>query len=66
MGKTACRPLRRDMLPNPVDIQVVGGKVTLAKARDIAQTKAQEVHSEVMLLAWFDQITGAYSPHIEC
>jgi len=59
-------PLRRDMLPNPVEVQVSSGKLTLAQASDIALAKAQEVTSDVMLLAWFDQNTGAYSPNLEC
>jgi hypothetical protein len=63
---SGCRPLRRDMLPGPVDVRVLGAPVALAQARDIAQTRARELHPEVMLLAWFDRTTGEYSPKIQC
>jgi hypothetical protein len=58
-----CRPLRRDMLPNPVDVQV-DEKLSLEQATDIAQAKARELHPDVMLLAWFNRTTGDYSPQI--
>lgn len=61
-----CRSLRRDMLPNPVDVQVSEAHLTLAQATDIAQTKTMELHPEVMLLAWFHRQTGEYSPKIPC
>ncbi len=54
------------MLPHPVDVHVSGGAVDLAQAIHLAQAKARELHPEVMLLAWFDQKTGEYSPHITC
>ncbi len=61
-----CQPLRRDMLPNPVDVRVAGGAVDLVQATRLAQTKARELHPEVMLLAWFDQQTGEYSHKSAC
>ena len=63
---SACRPLRRDMLPQPVDVHVSGGPVDLAQATHLAQARARELHPEVMLLAWFDRETGEYSPRITC
>jgi hypothetical protein len=66
MVKTVCWSWRRDLLPNPVAVQVEEGKLTLARASDIARARARELHPEVMLVAWCDQITGAYSPQIEC
>jgi hypothetical protein len=32
----------------------------------LATQKAQEIHPEVMLLAWFDCRTGEFSPPIPC
>jgi hypothetical protein len=63
---SACRPLRRDMLPQPVDVEVSGGPVDLAQATHLAKARARELHPEVMLVAWFDQKTREYSPKITC
>jgi hypothetical protein len=54
------------MLPDPVDVQVVDGKLSLPQAADIARAKIRELHGEAMLLAWFSQETGEYSPAIPC
>jgi hypothetical protein len=61
---SAGRPLRRDMLPHPVDVQL--DMASLSRATRLAQAKAQELHPEVILLAWFDRQTGDYSPRITC
>jgi hypothetical protein len=65
-ASSGCRPLRRDMLPHPVEVRVMDEQLALPQARDIAQIKAQELHPEIMLLAWFDRSTGEYSPKITC
>jgi hypothetical protein len=53
------------MLSEPVDVQV-DEKLSLEQATEIAQAKARELHSNVMLLAWFHRTSGEYSPHITC
>lgn len=62
---SACPPLRREMLPQPVDVRAPAHLDRLAATR-LAQAKAQELHPEVMLLAWFDRGTGEFSPPIPC
>lgn len=64
--ESACRPLRRDMLPDPVDVKVADADLTLARATNLAQTRARQLHPEVMLLAWFHRRTGDYAPRVEC
>jgi hypothetical protein len=63
---TGCKLLRRDMLPQPVDVQIGGGVLDLDQATKIAIARARKLHPEVMLMAWFDRKAGEYSPKIEC
>jgi hypothetical protein len=63
---TECRPFRRDMLPNPVDVPVADPHLSLAQATDLAYAKTSQMHPEVMLLAWFHRQTGDFSPNITC
>jgi hypothetical protein len=63
---SAGRPLRRDMLPHPVDVRLEAEMASLGRATRLAQAKARELHPEVILLAWFDRQTGDYSPRITC
>jgi len=60
-----CRPLRREMLPDPVDVPGPAA-LTRDQGMHLAQTRARELHPEVMLLAWYDRHTGEYSPPVPC
>jgi hypothetical protein len=60
-----CVPLRREMLKNPIDIQVEG-PLDFSQAQTLARRRAGEVGAEPMLLAWFDRACGAFSPNITC
>lgn len=62
---SSCPPVRRDLLPQPVDVAAPHHLPRPAATR-LATQKAHELHGEVMLLAWFDRNTGAFSPPISC
>ncbi len=62
----ACTPLRREMLVDPVDVQVDDESLDFEKAKQIADRKAGEISPEAMLIAWFDRKTGRFSPPVEC
>ena len=62
----ACMPLRREMLVDPVDLQVDDPSLDFEKAREVADRKAAEICEDAMLIAWFDQRTGEFSPRVEC
>lgn len=60
-----CVPLSREMLNNPIDMQVTG-PLDFRQAQALAQERARIVCAEPMLLAWFDRARGAFSPNITC
>jgi len=62
---SSCPPLRRDMLPAPVDLSAPI-HLPRPEAIRLATRQAQAIHPEVMLLAWFDRNTGEFSPPIPC
>ncbi|MFO7985445.1 MAG: AF1514 family protein [Desulfatiglandaceae bacterium] len=63
---TTCQTLTKDMLPNPVSIQVDELPADLKAARLIADQKAAELALEPMLLAWYEAKSGRFSPDVEC
>lgn len=63
--ESSCPRLRREMLPQPVDV-TVSPHLNRSEATRLATQQAQKLHPEVMLLAWFDRHTGDYSPAITC
>ena len=62
----SCIPLRREMLVNPIDLQVEDEAIDFEKAREVADQKAFEVSENAMLISWFDRKEGAFSPNIAC
>jgi len=65
MTTTSCPPLRRDLLPHPVDFSAPAN-LPRPEATRLATQKARELHPQVMLLAWFHRNTGEFSPPIPC
>ena len=63
---TCATTLTRDMLPDAVSIQLNETPPDLKAARLIADQKAFELASDPMLLAWYEQKTGRFSPGVEC
>jgi hypothetical protein len=58
----ACEIPRKDMLPNPVYLELDKGGLDFEGARDAAKNLAQKLYWEPMLLSWFDKNAGKYSP----
>jgi len=65
---TTCQTqvLKREMLPNPVSIQLDETPPDLKSAKLIADQKVSELAAEPMLLAWYEAKTGRFSPGVEC
>ena len=60
-----CVPLTREMLKNPIKLQV-DGPLEFPRAENLARRRAGEICAESMLLAWFDRTRGLFSPNITC
>jgi len=61
----ACVTLKREMLNNPIHLKVAG-EVDFARARALAEVRAREAGGEPMLLAWYNGVTGEFSPQVTC
>jgi hypothetical protein len=62
---TECIVLRRDMLKNPVQVQV-DDDLDFARAKELADREARKKSADPMLLAWYNGRTGQFSPMVEC
>jgi hypothetical protein len=60
------KAVTKEVLSNPVDVQIGNENLTFASAKLIADQKATELASDPMLLGWYDSSTGRYSPKLEC
>ncbi|MBI4643876.1 MAG: AF1514 family protein [Deltaproteobacteria bacterium] len=63
---TTCPTLRREMLPDPVDLRLEDDALDFPRAKQAADHRARKLCADPMLLAWFDQAAGQYSPNIVC
>jgi hypothetical protein len=61
-----CIPLSREMLKDPIDVNVPDGPLDFARARAIADRRAREMGADPMLLAWYDRGSGQFSPQVTC
>ena len=61
----ACVELRREMLKNPVRLEV-DGDLDFAQAKKLADAEAQKLTPDPMLLAWYNAKTGEFSPPVTC
>jgi hypothetical protein len=61
-----CILLTREMLQDPIDIDVPDEPLDFARARAIADRRARELGPEPMLLAWYDRGAGRFSPQVTC
>ncbi len=61
-----CMLLTREMLKDPIDIDVPDEALDFSRARVFADRRARELDAEPMLLAWYDRGTGAFSPQVTC
>lgn len=62
---TECVVLKREMLKNPITLKVAG-RLDFARARALAEAQARKAGSEPMLLAWYNGLTGEFSPQVTC
>jgi hypothetical protein len=60
------RPVKRDMLTEPIDITTNGSTLTFDRAKRMADGRAREILASPMLLAWFDKKEWKHSPAIVC
>ena len=61
-----CVVLTKDMLKNPIRIQVDDESLDFARAKQLADEEAQKVTADPMLLAWYNAKTGDFSPQVTC
>ena len=62
----SCVPLTKDMLKNPVQLQVKDEELDFSRAKQMADQEAKKLTADPMLLAWYDAKTGQYSPPVSC
>jgi len=63
---TECVALTKDMLKNPIRIQVDDESLDFARAKQLADEEAKKVTADPMLLAWYNAKTGDFSPPVTC
>jgi hypothetical protein len=61
-----CKYITRDMLTHPVMVTMDDKPLDFFSARTLADSKARELSSDPMLLAWFDRSGGRFSPDVIC
>ena len=61
-----CIPLSREMLRDPIDIDVTDTPLDFGRARAIAEAQARREAADPMLLAWHDRGAGRFSPQVTC
>ena len=63
---TECVALTKDMLTNPIRIQVDDESLDFTRAKQFADAEAKKVTADPMLLAWYNAKTGDFSPPVTC
>ncbi|MEJ2069483.1 MAG: AF1514 family protein [Syntrophobacterales bacterium] len=58
--------LTKDMLTNPIRVQVDDESLDFARAKQVADEEAKKVTADPMLLAWYNAKTGDFSPPVTC
>jgi hypothetical protein len=61
-----CIRLTRDMLKDPIDLEVADAALDFTRARALAEARARQEDPDPMLLAWYDRDAGAFSPQVTC
>lgn len=61
----SCEILTKSALTDPV-LVYREGPLDFAQAREIADEKARELGTDLMLLAWYEAKSGKFSPPVEC
>jgi len=63
---TDCKYITRDMLGHPVSLRVDDLPLDFFSAKALADSKARELSSSPMLMAWFDRNSGRFAPDSIC
>jgi len=63
---STCALLKKNMLPNPVELYVDENKLDFNSARLLSDEKANELIEKPMLISWYDRDTGRFSPDVTC
>jgi hypothetical protein len=58
--------LRKDMLKNPIHLEVDDDKLDFARAKQLADREAQKISPDPLLLAWYNGKNGKFSPPVVC
>ncbi len=61
-----CKPLLPGMLPNPIELRIDDESVDFTQAKEAAEQAAKSKTNSPMLLAWFNSLTGRFSPDVIC
>jgi hypothetical protein len=61
-----CIRLTREMLKDPIDLEVPDATLDCTQARALAEARARQEDPDPMLLAWYDRDAGAFSPQVTC
>jgi len=62
----ACIDCSREMLTNPVELEIKGVFVDFGMAECLAWSVARRLKEDPMLLSWYSREDGLYSPRVEC
>jgi Domain of unknown function (DUF5619) len=60
----SCVELKREMLKDPVDVDLAGA--SLQESMDMAREIAGEKLLDPVLISWYDRKANKWSPHVEC
>lgn len=61
-----CRPVTKEVLTNPIQIETGERDLSLDKAREIADQEARKHSSDPVLVSWYEAKSGRHSPPVEC
>ena len=59
------RPVK-ERLPGRVDLHIESPVTGFAQARELANREVRKRGGDSLLLAWYEQDTGRYSPNVDC
>jgi hypothetical protein len=54
------------MLKDPIQLRIAEDPLDFFRARALADQRAGEAGGEPMLLAWYNGVTGEFSPGVTC
>ena len=64
--KNNCMTVSSEMLPGPIEVETNDKTIGFLEAKKIAEEKVESNSPSPMLLAWFNGMTGQFSPDVTC